>query len=585
MAASRIQRWASFLAAFDYTILYSKGCDNNADAFSRLPLSITPKVNSEEKNYVNFILDSGNKIDHVQIKNETAKDFELSKVFTAVQSGHFDGLSNKQQFQPYLSRIDELSIEYGVLLWGYRVIIPIKLRPKMLRTVHASHFGIVKTKSLARSFMWWPGIDADIERMIKGCSSCLSVRPDPQKASLIPWQVPERVWSRVHIDFAGPLKKNYFLIITDAYSKWPEVFKTKEITSNFTVNKLREVFARFGLPETIVSDNGTQFTSGCFQKFVSLNNIHHITSAPGHPATNGAAENAVKSFKNGLKAALADGNVMDVDALIQRYLFDYRLAEHCTTGESPAKIMFNRTLRNRFSLCKPPTVEKTISDRLDKQVQNFKGKRDVTFELNERVSIRDLRDPNPGGKKWMPAIVTSVLGQRNYLCETVNDKSVVRRHVNQMHKCLNSNSPELKVHYKHTHTNKPPSLIPNNLSCPSLNPLPCPAATLNNNNRVGQPEAPNTKTKTNDTNATDVQQKLKHTTFDIVNKTHVPNDITASTSEKPRNCKNDTFGTNEKHRNYTNAEDITDLDKCLKNMFNESSRPKRNVKAPNKLNL
>lgn len=341
------------------------------------------------------------------VKQETAKDIELSKVFKAIQTENFSGL-DKNAFKPFINRSSELSIEFGVIMWGYRIVIPSKLRHKLLQSVHASHFGIVKTKSLARSFMWWPGIDSDLEDMIKNCTACLSVRPDPPKAPLIPWEATDRVWSRIHIDFAGPIKKNYFLIISDSHSKWPEVFRTKEITTSFTVNKLREVFARFGLPETIVSDNGTQFTSSIFFKCVRLNKIKHVTSAPGHPATNGAAENAVKSFKNGLKSALADGESSDVDILTQRYLFDYSVPEHCSTRDSPAKIMFARNLRTRFSFCYPPTVKDNISNSLDKQASNFKCNREFVLEVNERVSVRDFRDPNPKGKKWVPAVISHI---------------------------------------------------------------------------------------------------------------------------------------------------------------------------------
>lgn len=436
MAASRIQRWASFLAAFDYSIEYAKGCDNNADAFSRLPLPSVDSDAPEEKNYLNFILDSGHLIDHAAIKKETARDPCLSKVYLAVQSGNFSILK-EDEHKPFINRSSELSTEFGVVMWGYRAIIPTKLRQKVLKSIHASHFGIVKCKSIARSFAWWPGIDKELEELIKSCEPCLSVRPDPPKASLIPWEIPGKVWSRIHIDFAGPLKKHYYLIITDAYSKWPEIFRTGEITSQFTINKLREVFARFGLPETIVSDNGTQFTSSNFQKFVQMNKIEHITSAPGHPATNGAAENAVKSFKSGFKSAIADGDISNVDIIIQRYLFDYRTTEHCSTGESPAKIMFGRSLRTRFTLCQPPTVEKNISKALNKQVGHFKGNRELTFEIGELVSIRDLRDPNPKTKKWIPAVVKEILGPRTYVCQEKDGHVLHHRHLNQIHKRTN----------------------------------------------------------------------------------------------------------------------------------------------------
>lgn len=275
--------------------------------------------------------------------------------------------------------------------------------------------------------------------LIKSCSSCLSVRPNPPKASLIPC----RVWSRVHVDYAGLLNQNYFLIVTDAYSKWPEVFRTRDITSSFTINNLREIFATFGLPDTIVSDNGTQFTASSFKNFVKLNKIEHITTASGHPTTNGAAENAVRSFKNGLKSTIADGKTTDVDILTQRYLLDQRVTEHCSTGEAPAKTMFNRNLRTRLNFCQPPTIEHNLLNTQNNQVA--KGKRDVSFEVNEPVSIRDFRDPTPNTNKWMPATVKRILGPRSYLCQGRDGSAVFHRHLNQMHKCNQLARLELKT--------------------------------------------------------------------------------------------------------------------------------------------
>lgn len=218
------------------------------------------------------------------------------------------------------------------------------------------------------------------------------------------------------------------MIITDAFSKWPEVFKTHDITSKFTVSKLREVFARFGLPDTIVSDNGTQFTSEFFQDFVKQNRIKHITTAPAHPATNGAAENCVRSFKNGLMAALANNQTSDIKILTQRYLFDYRIAPHCTTFESPSKLKFSRSVRTRYDFIKPPSVETVIQNNLTKQAQNYKGNRNVTFGIGEKLSIRDLTDPNK--KKWMTATVHKCIGSRTYICKTADG------HLNQIHKIL-----------------------------------------------------------------------------------------------------------------------------------------------------
>ena len=115
--------------------------------------------------------------------------------------------------------------------------------------------------------------------------------------------------------------------------------------SESTIEKLRECFARFGLPRTIFSDNGQQFTSAEFAKFCKNNGITHKTSAPYHLSTNGLAENLVSgSFKKNITRALKDGRnkTVSLSTLISRYLASYRNVPHSSTGETPAKRMFGR---------------------------------------------------------------------------------------------------------------------------------------------------------------------------------------------------------------------------------------------------
>lgn len=132
------------------------------------------------------------------------------------------------------------------------------------------------------------------------------------------------------------------------------------ITSSFTIRKLREIFCRFGLVDTLVNDNGPQFTSEEFRKFVAENRIKQIFTAPGRPATNGHAENFVKTFKKSLYANLNDAKPDNIDVILCRFLIDFRNTKHCATGESPAKILFNRELKTRFSLLEPLLVQKKI---------------------------------------------------------------------------------------------------------------------------------------------------------------------------------------------------------------------------------
>ena len=132
-------------------------------------------------------------------------------------------------------------------------------------------------------------------------------RSNPPSAPLHIWQWPSAPLKRIHIDFAGPFQGKMFLIIVDAHSKWPEVIVMSSTTSQRTIEVLSTYFARYGLPEQLVSDNGPQFTSHEFETFIQQQGIKHINSAPYHPSTNGLAERFVQTFKNALRASESDG--------------------------------------------------------------------------------------------------------------------------------------------------------------------------------------------------------------------------------------------------------------------------------------
>ena len=140
--------------------------------------------------------------------------------------------------KPYMIRRNELTVQSGCLLWGYRVIIPPTLREKLLAELHSGHCGMVRMKEIARSYFWWPSLDAAIEEKAKSCSSCQKLRNVPQLAPLHPWDWPEEPWQRIHIDFAGPFENHTFLVVVDAHSKWPEVVVMKSTSSEGTIEEL-----------------------------------------------------------------------------------------------------------------------------------------------------------------------------------------------------------------------------------------------------------------------------------------------------------------------------------------------------------
>ena len=129
----------------------------------------------------------------------------------------------------------------------------------VMEELHETHPGIVKMKSLARSYVWWPNMNAELEARVKACKECQASRPLPAVAPLHPWEWPSKPWSRLHLDYAGPFHGKMFLVLVDAHSKWIDVLPVQSATSTLMIEKLRVVFAVHGLPEKIVTDNGSVF--------------------------------------------------------------------------------------------------------------------------------------------------------------------------------------------------------------------------------------------------------------------------------------------------------------------------------------
>ena len=203
-------------------------------------------------------------------------------------------------------------------------------------------------KSLPRSYVWWANLDFHIENTVSSCSTCQSMSSDPATVQIHPSPFPARRWSRIHVDYAGPISGCTHLVVVDAYSKYPEVIRMINTSARSTVTALGDIFSRHGLPEIIVSDNGPQFTAAEFQQFCTSGGILHCTSAPYKPSTNGQAERVVQILKSALRQALITN--ADVTAVIANYLLVYRTTPHSTTGEPPSMLLMGRRLCTRLDL-------------------------------------------------------------------------------------------------------------------------------------------------------------------------------------------------------------------------------------------
>ncbi|CAH8528184.1 unnamed protein product [Schistosoma rodhaini] len=438
-SANRLQRWALILLGYDFDIQYRRTQHfGQADALSRL---ISEHSTIDE----DAVIASLSTEDHAQcylitavralpvseseIQTASRNDPIIKKTMNYVTHGWPSTKLDGDMKQLYHRR-DSLCVVSECLMFGDRVVVPESLRPRVLKQFHIGHPGIKRMKSIARSYAYWPLMDQHIVDLVNKCAQCQQAAKFNAKVPPVPWPQPEHPWSRIHVDFAGPINGTTYLVVVDAFSKWPEIVPVNPPTTTQTLKHLTELFARNGLPEVIVSDNGSQFTSAQFQEFCRRLTIRHLRAPPYHPQSNGQAERFVDTFKRALIKSKGEGTPVET---LQSFLIAYRTTPNDTLPEqkSPAEILMGRRLRTIHNLMLPrttPPLVQTTSRKLP------------TYNVGCPVFARDYRasrDP------WIEARVVRRVGEVMYEVEVGADRWT--RHRNQLRKRLTPERPSTEV--------------------------------------------------------------------------------------------------------------------------------------------
>ena len=201
LAAARLIRWSVMLCAYDYDIQFRTTKEHaNADMLSRLPL---PTTSHSPQNAINAMQIDMMPVTSDQLKAETQNDRVLKQVHEYCLTGKWPN-NIGPELKPYFDKREEISIENGIILWGLRVVIPMKFRNQIMQELHSSHPGVVRMKALSRIHVWFPNIDKQIEQEVRNCQQCAQVTKNPAKAFVHPWNWPTEPFNRVHIDSLGP---------------------------------------------------------------------------------------------------------------------------------------------------------------------------------------------------------------------------------------------------------------------------------------------------------------------------------------------------------------------------------------------
>ena len=204
-AAARILRWELLLSAYDYKLEYRPGASHcNADGLSRLPIDAKADDISRAEVHIHLMELINSPVSEEDVREETRKDPLLVEVLNRVRTGWREPDKKfKEGLKIFKVKRHELGTHGGCILWGNRLVIPKSLQEKVLVELHDVHPSMCHMKALGRGFVWWTGMDEDIESKARSCVKCAENQNNPARAPSHPWEFPAGPWERLHIDFVG----------------------------------------------------------------------------------------------------------------------------------------------------------------------------------------------------------------------------------------------------------------------------------------------------------------------------------------------------------------------------------------------
>ncbi|XP_005102508.1 uncharacterized protein K02A2.6 [Aplysia californica] len=327
-----------------------------ADALSRAPLADEDRASHRDVHtHVREVEASWPVRDTTleKLKQATKEDVELNCAMSYTLNGWPAYKENVQLAARNLYDIrSELSVQDGLLLRGKRIVVPLEMRKEVLQKIHHGHMGIAKCRERAAQSVWYPQIGKDIKERVANCRQCLEERASHPKEPLLPTPLPNRPFEKVALDLFE-LKGRSFVVVIDYYSCYPDIGYLPNQKASTLVTKLKIIFARHGIPETVVSDSQTNLTSHEFQRFAQDWGFQHITSSPHFPSGNGAAECRVKLSKRLLRQedyALA--------------LLMHRATPIPGLGASPAELAMGRKMKTTLPTLPTVLQPRTVNTHL-----------------------------------------------------------------------------------------------------------------------------------------------------------------------------------------------------------------------------
>lgn len=371
--ASMILRWLETLANFEFTVKHRPGTSHgNADALSRVDHGDAPDGESKDDEMAGisiYNLWTHSLWDGHELLDLQREDGVLKVIRSILVNGDVPSpLEEKaldERYRTYKGILTELFLDedgilcrrapnddgHGALANRHRrrVCLPQELWDHVIGIQHETggHMGRDNTLDRVRSVVYFPRMKAEVSDYIQRCENCRQKQKQPpaQMHTLVS-QNAGYPFQRISVDFVGPLPMSqrgntYLLTVKDIFSKWVEAFPIPAQTAEIAANTLhREVFARFGLPEVIHSDNGRQFVGRIWMAVGDRLGIR-MTRTPSYNPKSNPVERAHRDL-NGMLKSLSAGNPAGWEEHVPAALFALRTTVNASTKYAPYRLLFGR---------------------------------------------------------------------------------------------------------------------------------------------------------------------------------------------------------------------------------------------------
>ena len=402
----RIERWSTYLQEFNFTVEYKPGKDNPADFMSRHPVRAPENTTDyreqkQTEEVVNSVVRRNvpEPLSVEEVRKATVNDLVLFEVMDIVQNGNGESRYKSEDIGPYKLVRSELSVANEILLRWSRIAVPKALQRRVVNMSHEGHQGIVRTKRLLRSAVWFPGMDRMTEDIVRSCLPCQAASQQKPKERLQMTELPARPWQKISLDFSGPYPSGeYCLIVVDDYSRYLVVELVSTTSAAAVIPRLDKILPMFGIPEECRSDNGPPFQSREFAEYAKTQGYRHRKITPLHAEANGEAERFVKTLQTFITTTTVEGGSWRMS--LPDFLLVYRSPPHTVIGRSPYSQLFGgREMHGKipqFSLSSEEEPEVPQKDALAKQKKKmYAGKRanakPSPFREGETVLLRQER--------------------------------------------------------------------------------------------------------------------------------------------------------------------------------------------------